>query len=305
LPSDAIFLMCVTGEDRCCGIIDRMDGWKPAATVICSYSGNDIQRDEQKKRAVDSLDSRFLTFVDIKCPENDPAKCLRLLFPELKALLEVPQRQLVIDMSVFRKRHLLMLWRWLDDIGIWDNVSIVYSEPEDYLVSEFIPLTFGLESIQQIPGFPGCADCSRPVHLVLFLGYEGDQALAVYEQIQPMHTTLLIPSPAYRSAWEGRTEAFNRDLLSVVGDKPRHGVDAIDPEETTRSLREILGHHEKRGPNAVTICPLGTKPQTLGVFEFLRKQSDPPAVIYANPLRHSKSFSSHGIGNSWILKATR
>ncbi|MBC7820700.1 MAG: hypothetical protein IAG10_27765, partial [Planctomycetaceae bacterium] len=81
LPSDAIFLMCVTGEDRCCGIIDRMDGWKPDATIICSYLGNNVQRDMQKKRAIDSLTARSLTFSDVECPENDPAISLQLLLP--------------------------------------------------------------------------------------------------------------------------------------------------------------------------------------------------------------------------------
>jgi hypothetical protein len=181
-------------------------------------------------------------------------------------------------------------------------VCITYSEPGDYLVSEFVPLSFGLESLQQIPGFPGCADCSRPIHLVLFLGYEGDRALAVYEQIQPMDTTLIIPSPPFRPSWEGRTEKMNRDLLAVVGSEAVQTVDAIDPTATVRKLQEVLGNGSPRSAHASIICPLGTKPQTLGVFEFLRQTNDPAAVVYARPLRHNHSFYSSGIGPSWVVK---
>ncbi len=305
LPAGAVFLMCATEEDRCLGILERIRDWRPKQTVICTDSEYNSRRDAHLARMREILSSRSLGFEINKCSEQDPTCYLRRQIDTLSPLVAEQCLPLVIDISVFTKRSLLMLWRWLEDIAAWDRVSIVYSEPEDYIVSKFIPLTFGLKSLQQIPGAPGVADCSRPVHLVLLLGYEGDQALAVYEQIQPMHTTLLIPSPPYRPEWQGRTEAFNQDLLSLTENEPRHKVDAIEPEETTALLRRLLDTPPRRGLNAVIICPLGTKPQTLGVFEFLRESHDPPAIIYASPLRHNKSFFSHGIGSSWILKATR
>jgi len=251
------------------------------------------------------LNSRQLTFDVVECSEKDPASCLRQQIAALTPFVVGQQAPLVIDISVFTKRHLLMLLRWCDDMSVWGRHTIVYSEPEDYVVSEFIPLTFGLESLQQIPGSPGVADCSRPVHLVLFLGYEGDRALAVYEQVQPMHTTIIIPSPSFRPEWEGRTQSFNRDLLSLTGDEPCQQSDALDPDDTTSLLRRLLPDFGRRGPNAVIISPLGTKPQTLGLFAYLREAHDPPAVLYASPLRHNQSFFSHGIGKSWILKASQ
>lgn len=305
LPAEAVFLTCATEEDRCCGILERVGGWRPNQTVVCTYSGYNSRRDENLTRMRDRLSSLSLDFKISEYSEQESTCCLRQQIETLSPLVAERHLPLVIDISVFTKRHLLMLWRWLEDIAAWDRVSIVYSEPEDYIVSDFIPLTFGLESLQQIPGYPGVANCSRPVHLVLLLGYEGDQALAVYEQIQPMHTTLFVPSPPYRPEWEGRTEKFNRDLLSLTGDESCHKVDAIEPEDTTALLRSLLDTPPHPGPNAVIVCPLGTKPQTLGVFEFLRSSHDPPAIIYASPLRHNKSFFSHGIGYSWILKTGR
>ena len=305
LPTGAVFLTCATEEDRCRGVLERIRDWRPKQTVICTYSGHNSRRDEHLAWMGDRLSSHSLDFEINECSEREPTYYLRRQIETLSPLVVEQRLPLVIDISVFTKRHLLMLWRWLEDIAAWDRVSIVYSEPEDYIVSKSIPLTFGLESLQQIPGYPGVADCSRPVHLVLLLGYEGDQALAVYEQIQPMHTTLFIPSPPYRPEWEGRTETLNRDLLSLTGDESCRRAEAIEPEETTVLLRSLLDTPPHRGPNAVIICPLGTKPQTLGVFEFLRESHDPPAIIYASPLRHNKSFFSHGIGRSWILKMSR
>jgi hypothetical protein len=211
---------------------------------------------------------------------------------------------IVLDISVFTKRHLLMMLRWLDDESYWDRLTVVYSEPEDYDVSQYIPLSFGLASLHQITGFSACPDLSRPVHLVLFLGYEGDRALAVYEHVQPMQTTLLIPFPPFKPSWIGRTEKFNSDLLAVVGAELTVNVVSIDPDATYATLEGILGDRMKRGQYAKIVCPLGTKPQTLGIYSYVRNCIDPPAVLYASPLRHNHEFFSHGIGKSWILRRT-
>lgn len=302
LPSNAVFLTCVTEEDRCRGVLERSVYWTPSHTVLVTYSGDNPRRDRQLSVVAEEAQRRSLDYVIIECDESFPAKCLKSQIDALMPIFGSPHIPLVIDISVFTKRNLLMLWQWLDDINAWNRVTVVYSEPDNYVVSKYIPLTFGLESLQQIPGSPGVADCSRPVHLVLLLGYEGDRALAVYEQVQPMQTTLFVPHPPYRPDWEGRTEEFNSDLLNLTGCQHVNRVDAIDPEATACMLRTIIGPTDRRSQNAVVICPLGTKPQTLGVFEYLRESRDPPAVIYANPMRHNKSFYSQGIGQSWILK---
>lgn len=302
LPDNALFLMCVTEEDRSRGILERSIKWQPSHIAMVTYSGENPRRDWQLDLVKKVVQDRSLAHAITECDEAFPAKCLKSQIDALSLLFGTTRPPLVIDISVFTKRNLLMLWQWLDDIKAWDRVTIVYSEPDNYLVSKYIPLTFGLESLLQIPGAPGVADCSRPVHLVLLLGYEGDRALAVYEQIQPMQTTLFVPHPPYRPDWEGRTEEFNRDLLNLTGNQHVRRVDAIDPAATASMLRATIGPGDRRSQNAVVICSLGTKPQTLGVFEYLRESRDPPAVIYANPMRHNKTFFSEGIGQSWILK---
>jgi hypothetical protein len=180
-----------------------------------------------------------------------------------------------------------MTLRWLDDEGCWDRLCVVYSEPDDYDVSQYVPLSFGLSTLQQIPGFAASPDLSRPLHLVLFLGYEGDRALAVYEHLQPIQTTLAVPHPPFNPLWAGRTEAFNADLLALVGDGLIEKVDAIDPENVHASLVKMFGDEKKRAPHARVLCPLGTKPQTLGIYSYVRSCTDAPAIIYASPLRHN------------------
>jgi hypothetical protein len=209
---------------------------------------------------------------------------------------------ILLDISVLTKRHLFMILRWLDDRGYWDRLWIIYSEPGDYVVSQHIPLSFGLSRIHQIPGFCATPDMSRPLHLAIFIGYEGDRALAAYEHIQPMDATVIVPDPPYKPEWKGRTEAFNCDLIKLVGEDSIIKVDAIDPISSLEGLRSCLGIENDRSQHCKVICPLGTKPQTVGIYMYARSCSDPPAIIYASPLRHNHGFYSNGIGNVWILK---
>jgi hypothetical protein len=194
-----------------------------------------------------------------------------------------------------------MMLNWLDDFGCWDKLYVVYTEPEDYDAASYLPLSFGISGIEQIPGFSGTADSSRPLHLMIFLGYEGERALATYDQLQPIKTTLVIPDPPFRPEWTGRTEFFNEDLIIRVGKHSLTLADAIDPELVCGTIRQVFGDEADRSDHAKILCPLGTKPQAFGAYIYTRKAVDPPALIYAGPLRHNERFYSHGIGSTWLL----
>lgn len=303
LPQRAVLLTCSSHEGRCRGVISRLDGWRPAEAVIFHYDDENPKREENHRAMETDLRAASVEPIALQFTERSAVKSLRDNMDRLRSILtRNEEASIVFDISVFTKRHLLMMLRWLDDEGYWDRLCIVYSEPEDYDVSKYIPLSFGLSTVQQIPGFSACPDLSRPLHLVLFLGYEGDRALAVYEHLQPMQTTLVVPHPPYKPSWVGRTEKFNADLLAIVGKGLTEMVDSIDPDKVRRALVKIFGDESKRGQHAKVLCPLGTKPQTLGIYGYVRTCADPPAIVYASPLRHNHEFFSHGVGNTWILK---
>ena len=302
LPDGAALVTCSSHEDRCRGFADRAEGWSPGEVVLFHYDDENPIREENHRRMESAFRKTGCLLTVLQFTETDAVASLRDNLQKLRgAVGRCGGKAVVIDISVFTKRHLLMMLRWLDDDGLWDRLYVVYSEPDDYLVSEFIPLSFGLKSLQPTPGFSACPDLSRPVHLVMFLGYEGDRALAVYEQIQPLKTTLAVPHPPYRPNWTGRTERFNRDLLALVGAQAVRRVSALDPDGASAMLAEVLGW-SGRDDFAKIVCPLGTKPQTLGIYNYVRKTDDPPAVVYAGPLRHNHTFYSKGLGETWVLK---
>jgi len=303
LPRRAVLITCTSPENRCLGFLSKMNEWKPLEVVLFHNDDKSPKRKDNYDNMKSACRKICIELIDIKYMEGKPVKSFQDNMKRLKdLLLKYHDISIVLDVSVFSKRYLFMLLRWLDDENFWNRLAIVYSEPEDYIVSKYIPLSFGLSSLQQIPGFSASPNMSRSVHLVLFLGYEGDRALSVYEHIQPMRTTLIIPHPPFKPEWIGRTENFNADLLNLVGNESMTKVDAIDPDETKAALEKIFNKCDKPGEYAKIICPLGTKPQALGIYSYLRECSDPPAILYAYPLRKNHEFYSYGIGNIWLLK---
>lgn len=302
LPDGAVLLTCSSHEDRCKGLLPFARNWSPSEVVLFHYDDPNPIREENHKHLELQFRTTGCRVTILQFAERDAVGSLRANMEDLQRSIDRGGAgAIVLDISVFTKRHLLMMLRWLDDFDLWSRLCVVYSEPGDYLVSKYIPLSFGLASLRQTPGSCACPDLSRPVHLIMFLGYEGDRALAVYENVQPMKTTLAVPHPPFQASWAGRTERFNRDLLALVGEEAVVKIDALDPAATSESLIEVLGG-SGRDEYARIICPLGTKPQTLGAYNYIRACDDPPAVVYAGPMRHNHAFFSEGIGRTWILK---
>lgn len=303
LPRRAIVLSCSSHEDRCKALLGHLESWSARRVFLFHYDDPNPRREANHAQMEEAFSRIAPNVSSLGYTESDAVASFRSSTSRVRdALRQAPTSRIVVDISVFTKRHLLMLLQWLDHAGWWERLCVVYSEPGDYVVSKHIPLSFGLASLQQVPGFAACPDLSRPVHLMMLLGYEGDRAMAVYERVQPMKTTLAVPDPPYRPSWQGRTERLNADLLTVVGQAAVKRVDALDPDRTADLLREELGSGTG-GAYATVVSPLGTKPQTLGVYEYLRRAKDPPAVVYGSPLRHNHDLFSEGIGSTWMLRA--
>ena len=289
--------MGASEEDRCTGIISRMREALPQSVVVFDYCG---EKDKGALEFIKSTSAKSgISLYVVKCTDREMIEKLRSQIESITQASEEGKFELAFDISVIPRPDLWMLLRWLTEFALWNRSLFLYSEPEDYSSVNSVPLTCGLRKLQTLVGEVGLADCSRPVHLVMQLGYEGDQALAVYEETQPARTSLLIPHPPFREKWLGRTEAFNAHLLELVGKDAIRRVDAIDPYETTRIVHEIV--EVVPIDESTVVCPLGTKPQLLGLFAAAVSMDEEPALLIPTPLRAASTARARGVGRSWTL----
>ena len=301
-PAPRVLITCASFEERCLGVPTRLpSNGRFASSLVCVYDDESELRERHLKSMQGELSKRGPVQL-IPTSESDPVPSTRELVVRLREILaDVELKTILVDISTFTKRHMLLLLRFLDEARLLPRTAVYYTEPQDYVTDLYLPMSFGLASVSAVPGFIASVPLSRPTLLVVFLGYDGDRARAIYENLDPDEVRLVVPRPAYRPEWEQRTEHMNRGLIDLIGEGALRYADSRDAQEVADQLAtEIL-------PPAVleeyrcSVAPLGTKPQALGLYLFWRQVPRSFSIIYAQPLMHNEAFYSTGVGPTRLL----
>lgn len=299
---DDIFICCANSEERCKGTVEKLAPKYRAKNVfLLKYENQKSKKTEQNIYEMKEKLEEIGEVLEIHVDERRPLQIISEIVQSMgKHTLDPLEQRITMDISAITKWHLLILLKALDIKNLIRNIRILYTEPEDYITDLFQPLSFGIREIFPIPTYYGNYDFSREPLLVLLLGYEGDRALSLHEEVDPADCLLLVPRPAYHKEWEGRTEEMNVGIINIVGKSKIKYIDARNPIIVSQQLYEILSVPEYLRYNHI-ISPLGTKPQILGLYSYLSTEPDNTILVYGEPLRHNEMFYSKGIGRSWCL----
>lgn len=96
-----------------------------------------------------------------------------------------------------------------------------------------------IEAVKPLEGFASFSSPTKPVALLIGLGYERDRAVALQELLDPRRTVLMIPNsglndPFYRSVLESNKEIVQRTTKDWTFEYPLH-----DPLATYRILESV------------------------------------------------------------------
>lgn len=299
IPDD-VFICCASWEERSLGILRKFSEYKFNHGYLFVYDEPNLKRDFYLKEMRDIL-SEAGPFEEISTSQDNPITAIHKLKDALGILKPATTKIVIsIDITTFTKRHLLFLLRAIDDLGIWSSIRIFYSEPEDYITDRYLPMSTGIRQINTIPGFVGTQPLTKPAILVIFLGYEGDRAISLFENLDPNEVIVVIPNPPYHLEWKGRTEEMNRHLIMLIGENRIEYTDSRNPFIIASELERIIEHYNLNEWH-LCIAPLGTKPQILGIYLFWQKHKGNCSLIYAQPLKHNERYYSKGIGKTWEL----
>jgi len=303
---DDVFICCGSPEERCKGTIMKLSpNYKSNAVFLLRYTDHGSQKRERNIKEMKGKLDIVGEIVEIPVDERKPLALLMDIIQNIEQYALEPEKpRVTIDISTIIKWHLLIFFKALDLRYPQKEVRILYTEPKDYVTELFQPLSFGIDKIFPIPTCSGYYDFSKDSLLVLLLGYEGDRALAIFEEVDPADCLLLISKPAYHEEWEGRTEEMNKGIINIVGKSKIKYVDSRNSVLVAHQLYDILSNSLYSEYNHI-ISPLGTKPQTLGLHLYLSTKPPNTSLIYGSPLRHNEPFYSHGIGGTWVLQFNR
>lgn len=297
---DNIFICSGSHEERCLGSIKKIDAaYKANAVFLLKYSHKNDKREEHLKEMRHLLKD-VGAIKEFSIDEESPIPILSELIHDMKQYIgSVESPKITIDVSTLIKWHLLIILKALDSEGLLSKCRFIYTEPEEYITELFQPLSFGIKKIFSIPLFSGNYDFSKGCLLAIMLGYEGDRAMGLLENIDPTECLLLIPKPAYHSEWEGRTEEMNKEIINIVGESNIRYIDSRDPLLVAQGLKSIFNENYSKYNSLIS--PMGTKPQTFGLYLYWITNPANTSLIYSAPLRHNDLFYSKGIGRTWVL----
>jgi hypothetical protein len=300
---DDALLLAASWEERCLGLVRRFRDYHVSQVIVTEYDGPSERRALHLTELRDRLAAVGRVSV-IPALHRDPLGNVRDTLALLSTTVGSSPR-LSIDITTFTRKHLLQLLHGLDLGGLLQHCRFFFTESDDYDTRDDEPVAQGITDVRAIETFAGCNRPSRDSLLVLFLGYEGRRALALWEHLEPNVTLVVIPDPPYRPEWEGRTEAMNQYLLSCLAEDRVLRASAMEPTDTEGLLNRLVtstefGLHRFN----YRVAPVGPKPQVIGLYRFWRRRRGSITVMYAAPVRYREEYPIFSPGRSWLVDSS-
>jgi hypothetical protein len=307
---DDLFVTCNSFEERCLGIpYGFAVDYRTRYSCIFRYEPNPGEADQfeqDRERRFHVLEGTLRQHtaervIPIFCNRQsvgDGIGQFKRLFED--HLVRHGCSLVTIDITCFTKLYLFELLHFLGEEAKLDGVRIVYNQPKAYGSAN---LTEGIGQIFNIPHFAGSFLPNRETVLIVFLGFETERALGIWEHYEPFKTIVVLADPPMRDGYLTRAEKNNAFLLSrpaVI----RTTMNPYDPFEIVKKLGEL--YFEKCTNNGVEIynigvMSLGTKVQSVGLFEFWRSHKN-VRITYAFPQSYGKSYAERKIGKDLAFR---
>jgi len=291
-----VFIICSSFEERSKALIDLFDKdilFENSIIVNYDESTKTNLRDYNYiyiKKQLNKISNKVHT---ILCDRHDPLDFLsKLKYIVDKKLINV-KGNLLLDITTFTKQYTLILLKYVDNLT-FKSIKICYTEPLYY--SKNTPLSYGRIGINAVPSYGGHYDRTKEKLLMLLLGYEGDRAYGIWERITPNKTIAYIGKPAYSNGIISKVERFNQKLIKKLPKNSIKFLPALDPFEANKRLKKDISCYINE--YNISICPLGPKPQIIGLYNALKIYND-VQVIYASPKYYEEQYFSKKIGNIW------
>jgi len=147
------------------------------------------------------------------------------------------------------------------------NLRLLYTIPGRYSSPQEGWLSSGIKKIN-FP--PMCWNEWSPLKqnlLIIILGFEEIRAWSLIDCFSADLIWLFLTDPGSKNEWNDHCKEFNKNLLEKI--PPTGKIPAIDPIATNEILSKHITKEISKKYN-IFICPLGTKPQIIGLILFLQ-----------------------------------
>lgn len=195
-----------------------------------------------------------------------------------------PSESLCLDITGLMRPHLMLLPKLLAMPG-YKRVSLLYSDPVSYSSGAKTPFAKGAVSeVRQVRGLEGLHSphLSLGDLLVIGAGYDDELIRRVAEHKPAARKFQLFGLPSLQAHMyqESHLRAYRAaEAVGPLSDRSLLFAPANNPFVTASVLQSAVGRESAVTAN-IYLCPLGTKPQALGLaLYFLMEQDGGPASM--------------------------
>lgn len=214
--------------------------------------------------------------------------------------------RICIDITGFIRPHLCFLVRWLVACGI-RRFDAIYTEPSHYVAREETKFSDGpVIEVRQIRGFEGihqteAVDSETKDALIINVGYDDRLITQVAEAKESSRKIQLFGFPSLRADMYQENVLRAHRASEAVGMAESYFAPANDPFVTASVLNEIVRESTARAQvTNIYLCPLATKPQTLGFALYYVNEcvNGPCSMLFPFCSSYAKE-TSKGISRIW------
>ena len=216
-------------------------------------------------------------------------------------------RVLYLDVTGMCCRLIAPLMKYAIENNI--EIRIVYSEPKEYLLSEFQKeglykdLSESIAGVNPLPGFIRIVPFKDEPPFVTLLGFEGGRFSYLVTNKQPSYDKILpvVGIPGYKIYYPFEAFWGNRNALKTTKAYERVVyAEANSIVDSYLTLKKIS--YDKREPNMI-VAPIGTKPHAIGAILYAIKNPDRVELLYDNPKR--SLHRTEGVGHILVCNITK
>ena len=284
-----LYITSVSFEDRCLALAgDLTEDDRQGLVAVLDFGGYEnvdpylVNRARLRQRLTEAGVRMVPLLVDLDAPLDGESK-LRTM------LARAGTAKVVLDISTLPRNYLFTICRLLCELRI--STMVRYYKPLTYGGQ----LSRGVRHVQSIPGFEGTAVGGGNSVLIVVLGFEGYKSLYAWEELGASRAILLLGDPPYRRDFLETARDSNQELFRQLGSRGTVGrLHTHDMVAAKTQLQELYEELRRQDPNVeVTLCPLGTKPQSVAAFAFAYSHRE-VAIAYVSSLMYYTGDYSRG-----------
>lgn len=231
----------------------------------------------------------------IELNSEDPLSVADTLRSHLLPIIESSRSMCLIDVTTLTHEELLILMRMLPVWSPQRRVVLAYTGADQYSVNTEPNdkwLSRGVAETRSVLGYAGIMLPSRKLHLIVLVGFEHERAQSLIQRYEPAlislglgqkEESISLGHHLSNAEFHEKVKNFAESISETISSVQRFEFSCIDP---IRTKEAILSTAQRSPGYNVAVCPMNTKPSTIGAA-LAGFANESLQLVYVQPIEYN------------------